>query len=69
MCHFHSRAIKDLGLASAFFRVGQVSQAKVFCGEVGLLVFMGDSFLNFDLTSAYSVSVTKALRAACYAQI
>ena len=67
MCQRQIRAIKDLGLASAFFLVGQVSQAKVF-SEVGvLLVFMVDSFHEghfFDLTSAYSPSVTEALRVA-----
>jgi hypothetical protein len=30
VCQRHSRAIKLLGLASAFFRIAQVSQAKVF---------------------------------------
>jgi hypothetical protein len=40
VCQRHSRDITDLGLASAFFRMAQVSQAKVF-SEVGvLLVFM-----------------------------
>jgi hypothetical protein len=38
VCQRHSRAINDLGLASAFFLVGQVSQAKVFSVDgVGLV--------------------------------
>jgi hypothetical protein len=44
VCQRHSRAIKDLGLASAFFLVGQVSQAKVFSEEGIFLVLMVDSF-------------------------
>jgi hypothetical protein len=44
VCQRHSRAIKDLGLASAFFRMGQVSQAKVFSDEGVALVFMVSSF-------------------------
>jgi hypothetical protein len=36
--------MKDLGLASAFFLVGQVSQAKVFSLEGVFLVSMVDSF-------------------------
>jgi hypothetical protein len=46
VCQRHSRAMKDLGLASAFFLVGQVSQAKVFSEEDILLVLMVDSFPN-----------------------
>jgi hypothetical protein len=46
VCQRHSRAIKDLGLASAFFLVGQVSQAKVFFLEGVFLVSMVDSFLE-----------------------
>jgi hypothetical protein len=39
VCQRHSRAIKVLGLASAFFRMGQVSQAKVFSEEgAGLVI-------------------------------
>ena len=30
MCQRHNRAIKVLGSASAFFRIWQVSQAKIF---------------------------------------
>ena len=43
--------MKDLGLASAFFRVGQVSQAKVVGAEGVLLVFMVDPFLDLNLPS------------------
>jgi hypothetical protein len=46
VCQRHSRAINDLGLASAFFRMGQVSQAKVFSEEGVLLVFMVGSFFQ-----------------------
>jgi hypothetical protein len=45
VCQRHSRAIKVLGLASAFFLNVQVSQAKVFSEEGLLFVFMVDSFL------------------------
>jgi hypothetical protein len=41
-----SRAIKVLGLASAFFRMEQVSQAKVFSDEGVGLEFMVFSFLD-----------------------
>lgn len=52
MCQRHNRAIKDLGLASAFFLVGQVSQAKVFSvGEVGL-VSISLSFIQQDQVEA-----------------
>jgi hypothetical protein len=46
VCQRHSRAIKDLGLASAFFLMLQVSQANVFPEdeEGALLVFIVDSF-------------------------
>jgi hypothetical protein len=44
VCQRHNRLIKDLGLASAFFRMGQVSQAKVLVEEGVLLVFIVDSF-------------------------
>jgi hypothetical protein len=40
VCQRHSRAIKVLGLASAFFLMTQVSQAKVLSEEVIRLVFM-----------------------------
>jgi len=46
VCQRHSRDIKDLGLASAFFRMGQVSQAKAFSEEGVLLVFMVGSFFQ-----------------------
>ena len=46
MCQRHSRAIKDFGLASAFFLIEQVSQANVFSEEGVLLVFMGGSFFQ-----------------------
>ena len=45
MCQRQSRAISDLGLASAFFLVGQVSQAKVFSGAGIRSVFMFFSLL------------------------
>jgi hypothetical protein len=44
VCQRHSHAIKVFGLASAFFRMGQVSQAKVFSEEGVRLVFMVGSF-------------------------
>jgi len=45
VCQRHNRAIKDLGLASAFCLIAQVSQAKVF-SLVGMgLVFMSFSFI------------------------
>ena len=69
MCQRHNRAIKVLGLASVFFLIGQVSQAKVFSDVGVLLVFMVDSFHGghfFDLTSAYPLSVTEALRVALH---
>jgi hypothetical protein len=40
VCQRHSRAIKVLGLASVFFRIVQVSQAKVFSEDGVSLVFM-----------------------------
>jgi hypothetical protein len=48
VCQRHSRAIKDLGLASAFFLMGQVSQAKVFSDEDVLLIFITDFFHDGD---------------------
>jgi hypothetical protein len=48
VCQRHSRAIKVFGLASAFFRMGQVSQAKVFSEEGVILVFMVNSFHKCD---------------------
>ena len=46
VCQRHSRAIKVFGLASAFFRMGQVSQPKVFSNAGVLLVFMAGSFYD-----------------------
>jgi hypothetical protein len=46
VCQRHSRAIKALGLASAFFRIAQVSQPYVFSGEGVWLVFMLFSFAH-----------------------
>jgi hypothetical protein len=46
VCQRHSRANKDLGLVSAFFRTEQVSQAKAFCEEGIRLVFIVHSFHN-----------------------
>ena len=43
VCQRHSRAFKDLGLASAFFRMEQVSHAKVFSEEGVRLGFMAGS--------------------------
>lgn len=41
VCQRHSRAIKDLGFSSAFLRIGQVSQPKVFSAdEVGLVFIL-----------------------------
>jgi hypothetical protein len=40
VCQRHSRAIKVLGLASAFVLIGQVSQAIVFSVDDIRLVFM-----------------------------
>jgi hypothetical protein len=45
VCQRHSRAIKDLGLASAFFLMEQVSQAKVFSEDGVWSVFMFFSLL------------------------
>jgi len=44
VCQRHNRAKNDFGLASAFFLLGQVSQANVFFEEGVWLVFMIDSF-------------------------
>jgi len=44
VCQRHSRDINLLGLASAFFRMEQVAQAKVFSEVVFLSVFMVLSF-------------------------
>jgi hypothetical protein len=44
VCQRHSRDINRLGLASAFFRIEQVSQAKVFSELFVRSVFM---FLSF----------------------
>src|SRR4030042_1821305 len=44
VCHFHSRDMKDLGLASAFARAGQVSHAWVFVEVEVLFVSMDASF-------------------------
>jgi hypothetical protein len=44
VCQRHNRAMKDLGLASAFFRLIQVSQANVFLGEGVFFVFMRHFF-------------------------
>lgn len=49
MCHFHSRDMKDFGLASAFFRILQVSQAKFFSVEGVNSVFMAYSFHDWIL--------------------
>jgi hypothetical protein len=52
VCQRHSRAIKVLGLASAFFRIWHVSQAKVF-SEDGLgLVIM---FFSLPLSRGVSI--------------
>jgi hypothetical protein len=40
VCQRHSRALKVLGLASAIFRIWQVSQAKAFSEDGVSLVFM-----------------------------
>jgi hypothetical protein len=40
VCQRQSRANKDLGLASAFFRIGQVSQVKVFSEGAVFCVFI-----------------------------
>jgi hypothetical protein len=45
----HSRAIKVLGLASAFLRVAQFSQAGVFAADGVRFVFM---FFSFRFLSA-----------------
>jgi hypothetical protein len=50
VCQRQIRAMKDLGLASAFFLVGQVSQAKVFSEEGVRLVFMVYSFQDGHFT-------------------
>jgi hypothetical protein len=50
VCQRHSRDMKDLGLASAFFLAEQVSQANVFVDAVVLLVFMVYSFHESNRT-------------------
>jgi hypothetical protein len=40
VCQRHSRAIKDFGLASAFCRIGQVSQPNAFSVDGVWFVFM-----------------------------
>jgi len=51
VCQRHSRAIKVLGLASAFCLMLQVSQAKVFSVEEVKSVFMIGSFLFWILVN------------------
>jgi hypothetical protein len=57
VCQRQIRDIKALGLASAFFRIAQVSQGKVFSDEDVRLGFMIFSFLiqvnsdRFDFVS------------------
>jgi hypothetical protein len=53
VCQRHSRAIKVLGLASAFFLVAQFSQAKVFSEEDGLLVFIVNSFHDVNNSRSF----------------
>jgi hypothetical protein len=59
VCQRHSRAVKVFGLASAFFRMGQVSQAKVFSEVEVCLVFMVGSFQDSIFTALCQPSVAR----------
>ena len=63
MCQRQSLAIKLLGFSSAFLRIAQVSQAKVFSEGAVFCVFIGFLSLPCRRGAYYSVA------AACYCSL
>lgn len=69
MCQRHSRAIKVLGLASAFLRIEHVSQAKVFSEDCDWFVFMVFSIENSSRVHKLTIVGSKCLSASVWDQI
>jgi len=71
VCQRHNRAIKDLGLVSAFLRIGHSSQLKVFSGDGLLLVLIFFSLPRnrghfYHVTiKRLTASITSAERSVC----